>query len=275
MAGHVSANWYPDPFGRSDFRYWDGRQWTENVATGGQQGIDPPIASPPAPTANRASTEVQRHEGGVDGVGPQARRDALFTEPELVVKQKAKGFEVKAEYAVYDKDGRPLADVREVGHSFMNRAIMGRRYYQDQTHRLEVVDTFGRVLIRLNRPSKFLRSKMLVTDGSGTQIGEIRQKTLDLVAVVGTKVHFSLESGGRPVGSITANNLGASDCDIRDATGNEIAVITRKWAAKSMFTKADNYVLRIQRPLEEPLRSLVIASVFAVDTALRQGNFDS
>ncbi|HEY5180456.1 MAG TPA: phospholipid scramblase-related protein, partial [Dermatophilaceae bacterium] len=56
--------------------------------------------------------------------------------------------------------------------------------------------------------------------------------------------------------------------------GDEIARITKTWAglAKEMFTKGDNYVVQIHRPLEEPLRSLVIASALAVDTALRQAS---
>ena len=37
-----------------------------------------------------------------------------------------------------------------------------------------------------------------------------------------------------------------------------------------MFTTADTYVVHIHRPLEEPLRSLVIASALSVDTALKQ-----
>jgi hypothetical protein len=41
--------------------------------------------------------------------------------------------------------------------------------------------------------------------------------------------------------------------------------------AKERFTKADNYVVQIHRPLEEPLRSLVIAAALAIDTALKQG----
>jgi hypothetical protein len=40
--------------------------------------------------------------------------------------------------------------------------------------------------------------------------------------------------------------------------------------AKTVFTTADNYVVQIHRPLEEPLRSLVIAAGLAVDTALKQ-----
>lgn len=36
------ANWYKDPSGRFEYRYWNGSQWTEHVAKGGVQSIDPP-----------------------------------------------------------------------------------------------------------------------------------------------------------------------------------------------------------------------------------------
>jgi hypothetical protein len=43
------ANWYPDPSGRHQLRYWDGTRWTENVSNGGVVSRDDPVASPAAP----------------------------------------------------------------------------------------------------------------------------------------------------------------------------------------------------------------------------------
>ena len=42
-AGAAPAAWYADPSGRFEFRYWDGKEWTEHVARGGQQLTDPPV----------------------------------------------------------------------------------------------------------------------------------------------------------------------------------------------------------------------------------------
>ncbi|MEY2755634.1 MAG: hypothetical protein RJB65_1992, partial [Actinomycetota bacterium] len=39
---NIPANWYADPSGRFELRYWDGQKWTEHVARGGQQFTDPP-----------------------------------------------------------------------------------------------------------------------------------------------------------------------------------------------------------------------------------------
>lgn len=37
----VAADWYPDPRGRNELRFWDGAAWTDNVANGGQVSVDP------------------------------------------------------------------------------------------------------------------------------------------------------------------------------------------------------------------------------------------
>jgi len=39
----VPADWYKDPAGRYEFRYWDGTKWTEHVSRGGVRHSDPPI----------------------------------------------------------------------------------------------------------------------------------------------------------------------------------------------------------------------------------------
>lgn len=260
--------WYPDPFGRNELRYWDGGQWTQHVGSGGRQGIDPPIPTSPVivPTVavpSRASKKIQRQAGAL-GVADRAQvgDEPLFSEPVLVVNQKGKLFEVKAEYAIYDQRGHQIAAVREVGQSVMKKALASA----NRTRRLQVVGMDGRVLLAMTQPTKILSSKMIVMGTDGTQIGQIVQKiTLQYT-------RFRLESGGKKLGSIIGESRTDSDFSIQDATGNEVGRITRTSAglAKALFTKADNYAVEIHRPLGEPLRSLVIAAALAVDTALRQ-----
>ena len=86
------------------------------------------------------------------------------------------------------------------------------------------------------------------------------------------KIKFGLEAGGTSVGSLNAENWRAWNFNVQDAEGNEIARITKTWEglAKTIFTTADNYVLEIKAPLDDPLRSLVVATALCVDTALKQ-----
>lgn len=38
----VPADWYKDPSGRYEYRYWDGQKWTEHVSRAGTVHKDPP-----------------------------------------------------------------------------------------------------------------------------------------------------------------------------------------------------------------------------------------
>jgi Scramblase/Protein of unknown function (DUF2510) len=266
--GQHPAGWYPDPFGRHESRYWDGQRWTEHVASHGRQAVDPPTDGGRIPTVQRATekivNDVQR--AGVQA-GVAQGGGTIFTEPILVVNQKAKVIEVSNEYAIFDQHGRQIGAVRQVGQSMAKKAIrVLTSYDQFLTHKLQVVDPYGNVLLALTRPAKVLKSRVIVQNGMGAEIGQIVQQN-----AIG-KIRFSLEAGGHTWGSINAENWRAWNFNIQDHTGAEVARITKTWEglAKTMFTTADNYVLQIHRPLEDPLRSLVVSAALGVDTALKQ-----
>jgi len=86
------------------------------------------------------------------------------------------------------------------------------------------------------------------------------------------KIRFSLIGPSGPIGTLNGENWRTWNFNIKDNDGTEVARITKTWEglAKTMFTTADNYVLQIHRPLDEPLRSLVVASAASVDLALKQ-----
>jgi uncharacterized protein YxjI len=266
--GTTAPDWYPDPFGRHEMRYHDGSQWTEHVSSHGKQSVDPPGGASHVPTVNRPTEKLQRDvakvgvaAGGVQGGG------SIFTEPVLVVNQKAKLIEINSEYAIYDQHGTQIGAVRQVGQSKAKKLIrLVSDVDQYLTHKFQVVDMQGNVLLAITRPAKLMKSRVVVQDGTGRDLGTIVQQN-----VIG-KIHFGLESGGNTYGSINAENWRAWNFNIQDATGTEVARITKTWEglAKTMFTTADNYVVQIHRPLEEPLRSLVVAAGLAVDTALKQ-----
>jgi uncharacterized protein YxjI len=261
------ADWYPDPSGRHEHRYWDGSRWTEHVASHGRQTTETDPTSMPPPTVARPPEKVVRDVARAGATGAPLGGGTIFTEPVLVVNQKAKIIEINNEYAIYDGNGRQLGAVRQVGQNMLKKAVrVLTSYDQYMTHKLQIVDMNGTVLLAVTRPAKLFKSRILINDAVGRDVGQVVQQNM-----VG-KIRFTLEVGGEPIGSVNAENWRAWNFSIRDQTDTEVARITKTWEglAKTMFTTADNYVVQIHRPLEEPLRTLVVASAVSVDTALKQ-----
>src|SRR6476660_2694812 len=162
------AGWFADPLGRHQLRYYDGSQWTEHVSSNGMTSIDPPVGQGHVPTVDRAPDKVMRdvQRAGQAGVAAfQGGTGSIFTEPVLVVNQKAKLIEINNEYAIYDQNAQQLAAVREVGQSNLKKAARFLTSLdQYMTHQLQIVDMNGNVLLGLTRPAKMIKSRVVVTD---------------------------------------------------------------------------------------------------------------
>ena len=267
MTDASPAAWHPDPYGRHELRYWDGTQWTEHVSSHGKQSTDAPAGTSNVPTVNRAAEAITADVAIAGASTDVTGGGTIFTEPVLVVNQKAKIIEINNEYAIYDQHGTQIGAIRQVGQSAAKKAlrVLGS-VDQFLTHKLQVVDVQGNVHLTLTRPAKVMKSKIIIQDASGAEVGQIVQQNM-----VG-KIRFGLEAGGHTYGTIRGENWRAWDFRVEDHTGDEIARITKTWAglATTVFTTADNFVVQIHRPLEDPLRTLVVASSLAVDTALKQ-----
>ena len=283
------ANWYDDPTGRHQHRYWDGNAWTSHVSDDGIQGTDD-IATATAAMSKQetpsgldrldagltigdegSKVDEQLHGGGHRGVGIEGTVSGggggILTEPILVVNQKAKLIELSNQYTVFDQHGSAIAAVNQVGQSTARKVLrLVSSLDQFLTTRLDITDSDGRVILRLTRPGKIVKSTVIVSDGNDVEIGRIIQQN-----AIG-KINFALESGGQRLGTIKAENWRAWNFSITDAADREIARVTKTWEglAKTMFTTADNYVLQISERAPEPLNSLVVASALSIDTALKQ-----
>ena len=262
--------WYPEQPGSPVLRWWDGQQWTQHTQQAQQ--------AQQAPRSDASAWEVQvgrgpdpdkiREQTRAAGVGQAGHGGGtLFTEPVLVVNQKVKLIEMANEYAVFDQHGRQLGSVAQVGQSALKKAIRFLSSYdQFMTHRLEVRDVNHQPVLMLTRPAKVLKSRIIVQRPDGYEIGQIVQDN------VFGKIRFSFNVGDQQIGGIQAENWRAWNFAVLDHTGAEIARITKTFEgiAKTMFTTADNYVVQIHRPLQDPLASMVVASALTVDTALKQ-----
>ena len=262
------AGWFPDPVGRHEQRYWDGAQWTEHVVSHGRQAVDPVGGPANIPSVTHAPDKIQhqvQQRAGIVDAGSGG--GTIFTESVLVVNQKMKLIELNNEYAIFSQSGQQIGAVRQVGQSTAKKVLRAvSSFDQYMTHSLQVVDANGAVLLGIKRPAKVFKSKFEVTNGGGQVIGSIVQENM-----VG-KIHFGLFVDGQRLGSINAENWRAWNFNIQDASGAEVARITKTWEglAKTLFTTADNYVVQVSADLHDPLRSLVVASALSIDTALKQ-----
>lgn len=273
-------------------RYWDGNVWTDHISNNGVPGMDTLQPSPPSgaiatdsgSTLDRLDSALTigrdvdptKIQAQVTGTGMRGAGVAgasftgggsIFNEPILVVNQKAKLIELNNQYAVFDQNGRQIATVNQVGQSAAKKALrLLSNLDQFLTHKLEVADPAGQVLLRITRPAKVMKSTVIVSDARDQEIGRIVQDN------VFGKIHFTLQSGGQTLGSIRAENWRAWNFRIEDAAGIEVARITKTFEgiAKAVFTTADNYVVQIHTQIPQPLLTLVVASSLSVDTALKQ-----
>jgi uncharacterized protein YxjI len=267
-SGGHQPNWYPDPMGRHEYRWFDGATWTDQVSSHGKQSVDPVGVQAKVPVRDVAPEKIAKDlaAAGVTA-GQVAGGGHLMSEPILVVNQKAKLIELNNEYAISDQNGTQIGAVRQVGQSAAKKALrlMGS-YDQFFTHKLQVLDHSHQVVLQLTRPAKFVKSKVIVQDGAGTEIGQIVQEN-----AIG-KIRFALMANDQKYGMINGENWRAWNWNIQDFNGEEIGRITKTFSGltRAVFTQADNYVVQIHRPLEDPLRSLVVAAAMSVDTALKQ-----
>ena len=274
------AGWHPDPFRRSEHRYWDGGRWTEHVASSGQQWIDPPVgmappgiteprpaATPPSPVVaqpwpttkvpgqSKATEKIQKQVQKLGVANTAGTPDlAVHSEPILVINQKGKLVELRAEYAIFD------------GHGVQLAAVRGKR----MSSRMQVVDMAGRSLLDLRREANILSSKVIVAGEDGAKVGRIvPSKNCNQI-----DRRFKLEDAANEmIGAVFGEDRQRHrDFNVQDTSGTVVARIskTRAGLAKELLTKGDNYVVEFPGHLTGPLRWLSLATALVVDTSFHQ-----
>lgn len=199
---------------------------------------------------------AERHCGGT-----------LYTEPVLVIDQKPKLIEMSTEYAVLDQNGQRLGSVVQVGQSQLKKAT---RFFGDLnnffTHRFEMRDASDNLALTVTRSRKVFKSKVIVDGPAGQPIGQIVQENW-----MGRK-RFALLADGTRIGTIHADRWFVPQVfTIIDHADAEIAWIIRTTSGlERAIVSAETYTLVIDKPLRDPIASLVLASAVAINTAIMQ-----
>lgn len=190
----------------------------------------------------------------------------LLARERLVVHQKAKLFELRNQFTIFDEAGARIGSVEQVDQSPLHKVV---RIFSNLDAALpitlEVRDASGVGVLRIVKP--WFRITCSVVQPGGVVAGTVRKR------IRLGKPRFELaDPGGRVVGEVVALNWRARNFSVRDAADVEVARVHKKWAGlgKELFTDADNYVIEVNPALGDPLRSLAIGSCLAIDTILKQ-----
>lgn len=214
--------------------------------------------------------EKIRAQVGKAGVaGATTGGGTLFTEPVLIVNQKAKIFEQTSNFAVYRADGTQVGAVRQVGQSWIAKLLKAfSNFAIFMSARYEIVDTMDAVQLVVYKPRTFIKPRVMVQRPDGTEIGQIKQK----IRFGKAKFMLTAPGGEQELATLNAENFRAWNFSITDPNDVEIARLSKTWAGlgKEMFTKADNYVVEMKTQLADPVLSLVVASALTIDQLMKQ-----
>jgi Protein of unknown function (DUF2510) len=267
------TDWHPDPYRRHELRFHDGQVWTEHVSDRGVPSIDTvPVASGPRSRPPEATTA----DGAPPSVGREAARIVpehaapgahLLDAPVLLVAEPSRGTPGHdgLDCPVLDQRGGSLGTVRTAKERLASRLL--RMLASDDRHevsRVDLLDPQGTRLVRLDRPVHRMKPRVTVKGPTGGEIGEIVPR-MEI-----TRFLLTLEAGGEVLGVLEAADVDGSGARVVDPSGRPVARTARTWEvlAARQHPDAGTHVVEVAPDVVEPLRTLAVASLLAVDTML-------
>jgi uncharacterized protein YxjI len=117
-------------------------------------------------------------------------------------------------------------------------------------------------LLSIKKHPGFLRTRLEILDGQGRGMAQLRSK---LFTLGGAFIIF--DPSGREVGQIKGDWKGWDYA--ATIQGQPVGVVTKKWAGvmKEVFTNADQYLVKSERPEQLPL---LLGLALAVDVVYKE-----
>jgi Protein of unknown function (DUF2510) len=186
QAAQSPAGWNADPFGRYQWRYWDGTQWTDQVASNGQQATDPPTGEivPPDRAVFEAPSLVVVYVGDEADAG----WPVYAGDEKVAVVAVGDKFLGPDDYFLTDATGRALLMVRSTrnvsdpGYLVLDPAggmlglVGGMHMNTNRTSKYDVVDAARQRLGMFElTTSRLTIDGGVVTDPAGGEIARLSQ----------------------------------------------------------------------------------------------------
>jgi hypothetical protein len=233
----IEPGWHPDPYRRSEHRWWDGARWTDQISAGGVAGIDPK---------------------GADHVPPDR---SLLELPALTVEFSATGLDRDGSWGIFERDGT----------TFRGRVVVDVAGFTTQTS-YELQDTSQQPVLRIDELAG-LTPDLLVRDHQAVEVGrmKIRGSRITLLAAPpagppGTVVEWgSTQVDGLRWGiggtSVWETAITPSGAQVLNASGQpvgHIQVVDEGPGRPSWF------ILERDPEMPEPMRSVTVALIPAI-----------
>lgn len=241
--------WYADSTNPSQLRWWDGSAWTNH-------------------TRGHPGAAAQQGPAGRIGAGP------LYEANELVfVEQPAVGNAVSY-HQVVDAAGRAVGSIHQTDAAgSVGVAVPARADSQEMYYRL--FDGAGTPLLQVHQPylnsGNIFKPRMVLTDGRGGPIGEIKADTAGM-----GRNRMSFLVARNPAGGLGATSWLSSKYEVVDPWKRQIAEIVKReydeMPLPHIPANGDSYLLRRPQHVPEPLGTLVLMAAFAVDIAFHSGS---
>jgi len=167
------------------------------------------------------------------------------------------GFEGANKYSIMDPDGEVAYTAQEVGGSMLGRTFMRSK----RPFTIEVRSTDRQMLLKIERPFRFIFSEITIYNCAGDILGSVKQK-YGFGKIYYTAYNARLEE------------LLTIDWSIFKPwtfpiclKGKEVGKIAKKWsgAIQEMLTDADTFALAFEESLEANVKSILLGTVFLID----------
>lgn len=202
----------------------------------------------------------------------EAASSSILDQPLLVVYQDPQFVELSDKYHYARPDGTELALGEQTNQGVARKALRAVSSLDSLMKTVVEVTQDGQKVFAMERKGSVGKNTMVITDAEGREVGEVRQTKRGP-----RRASFALIAGGQELATMQTGRLNAGQgYDIVGPDGELIAYVRRlfegvlKNIARGMKSSADNYALRVARPLTDPLRTLVVATPMSVDSAINQ-----
>ena len=192
----------------------------------------------------------------------------VLNQNQFLVKEHVGMFKAASNYDVYDPNtGEVVMTCRELRLGALTKMLRFTDYKRMTPFLLDIDAADGTQLLTVQRGISVFLSNVDVLDENQQRIGGFKQKMFS----IGGKFDVMGQSD-----QVLCSLKGKwTSWDFRFLAGDkELARVTKKWSGlgKELFTSADNYMLQISEevPPDNPLRQLILASVFCIDLVLKE-----